>query len=186
MNRITRKKIVFQSGQCTYTDLDVLLRYSKEISLGFNKENIFYLFKIVLVCSTTIVYLAMTSFVFTTFAFYMKHHLVAKNDISNGNCSNETTSNQIIPSTYFSSNNVHLKQQKFNVLSSFRNINILREKNSNAKFFNTSCYLNGSVATKNNEKFYLQSKIQGFIKDSNQRYIVSLENRIKLSKPLFL
>lgn len=210
MIRITRKKIVFQSGQCTYTDLDVLFRYSKEIFFGFNREQIFYIFKIVFVCSTTIVYLAMTSYVFTTILFYMKYHfasklnfnqeVIPKNNITNENCTNQAISNRILLPNYSFTNRINLKQQCQNRqnFQDFPSNYILNENNpdlnclNKRNWENRSFYLNEKEKLFNNNEKIFKSKIKKliqvntlFIKDSNQKYIVSLD-RVKFSEPLVL
>lgn len=75
--RITRKKVKYQQYQCTYTDLDCLLSNSTQFSVNALKSNLNYLTKIMLICSSTIVYMAISSFVISSCVFYLRTQLTA-------------------------------------------------------------------------------------------------------------
>lgn len=73
--RITRKKVKYQHYQCTYSDLDYLLSNSTQFSVDTLKSNLDFLTKIILICSSTIVYMAVSSFVISSCVFYLKNQL---------------------------------------------------------------------------------------------------------------
>ena len=73
--RTTRKKVKSQQNQCTYSDLDVLLRYSSEFTLAAIKEHLVLLSQVIVVCSSTLVYVAMSSFVTYAYVLYVHTQL---------------------------------------------------------------------------------------------------------------
>lgn len=74
--KTTRKKIQLQFDQCTYTDLDVLLN-SKEFSLEMTRKYLDLLTKLIIICSSTIVYVTLSSFFVSAYVYFLKNQLLA-------------------------------------------------------------------------------------------------------------
>ncbi len=76
--KITRKKIKSQYNQCTYSDLDFLLRNSNAFSLNsFVKPHLYLLSQILVVCSSTLIYLTLSSLLVSTYITYLRIQLTS-------------------------------------------------------------------------------------------------------------
>lgn len=82
-DKITRKKVKLQYNQCTYSDLDVLLSNSNEFSLEIAKKYLHLLTKLIIVCSSTIVYVAFSSFFVSACIIYLKNQITTHATIHN-------------------------------------------------------------------------------------------------------
>lgn len=71
--RITRKKVIYQSNHCTYSDLECLLSFSNDL-ISF-KSALSQLTKVLLVCSSTLVYIALSTYMFTNTVIFLKNFI---------------------------------------------------------------------------------------------------------------
>lgn len=78
--KTTRKKIQLQFNQCTYTDLDVLLN-SKEFSPEIIKKYLDLITKLLIICSSTIVYVTLSSFFVSTYVYFLKNQLLTSTSL---------------------------------------------------------------------------------------------------------
>lgn len=67
-----------QSNQCTYSDLDCLLSFSNhDLSTALG-----YLAKIILICSSTLLYLAVSTYILTNSLIIIKHLTTSTSSVS--------------------------------------------------------------------------------------------------------
>lgn len=153
----------YQHYQCTYTDLDYLLSNSKQFSICTIKSNLNYLMKIILICSSTVLYMAISSFIISSCVFYLKSQLSDFNKIktstkvtidTNTNASMNLNSLSIVHNNEISDKQLNLTlnfNHEQNVLLNNQSIN------SQEKW---SSYLKSRIY---DEKFFCLNKISSHI-----------------------
>lgn len=77
LNRMTKKKVRLQLNQCTYTDLDCLFSFSNDLSVDFLNTYLNYLAQIWFVCSSTLVYLMLSSLFVSNYLLFVRDHLLS-------------------------------------------------------------------------------------------------------------
>jgi len=138
--RITRKKVKFQHYQCTYTDLDYLLSNSKQFSINAMKTNLNYVTKIILICSSTIVYMALSSFILSTCVFYLKNQLLVPKPEKVSVVSNDTSK--------------QIPRNDFNIIYETNDKSLLFETQVNPSNPNGTNTLNGVVSLNKTDNLF--------------------------------
>jgi hypothetical protein len=77
--RLTIKKVKYQNGMCTYSDLACLLK--NLTFLKFTQQQFNYISKILVTCSITLLYTVYTSVLAFSLYSYMRNTLMLKKDI---------------------------------------------------------------------------------------------------------
>lgn len=82
--KATRKKVKFQLGNCTYSDLDALISFSSQFSPESILKSVKLLLKIIFVCSSTLLYVTLSTYFVSTCVILIKNQLVNSNNQFNG------------------------------------------------------------------------------------------------------
>ena len=155
--RITRKKIK-TNGQCTYSDLDCLFD-SHDFSMDKLLKCLDYLYKITFVCSSTLVYLFMSSLFVSSCVFSLRIQIFNQiNMMAKFGGLLNTSTNQNLNTTCLKTNEALVKNQVVLSLNEFsssqKNLDYLLAADQlqntndnvlNQNFFNLSaqkCFLN--------------------------------------------
>lgn len=159
--KITRKKVKV-NGQCTYSDLDCLFE-ANGFSLGKWLKCLEFLYKVTLVCSSTLVYVLMSSLFVSSCVFTLKIQLLNQlnlmNKFNDASLIGET-------STYIKSNNETQPQVQVSSGETLDYLVALDQKpihNGNEKVSNLSVH-----KCLSNDEFRLDLK-DGFDMDNNYK-----------------
>ncbi|RNA10586.1 cnppd1 [Brachionus plicatilis] len=110
--KATRKKVKLQLGNCTYSDLEALLSFSKQFSLASTLKSFTLLIKIFFVCSSTLLYVTLSTYFVAHGIIVAKNHLSSSShilismqkswnqnstiDLDNGNIFNDKNGSNVI------------------------------------------------------------------------------------------
>lgn len=73
--KITRKKVINQYNQCTYSDLEYLLSNSRVFSSEAIRSYLNLIAKLFFICSSTLVYITLSGFYIFAYVHFLKNHI---------------------------------------------------------------------------------------------------------------
>jgi hypothetical protein len=155
--------VKYQHYQCTYTDLDYLLSNSKQFSICTMKSNLNYLMKIILICSSTVLYMAISSFIISSCVFYLKSQLSDFNKIKTlTKVTIDTNTNASMNLNSLSIVHDEISDKQMNLTLNFNHEqNLLLNDQSINSQEKSSSYLSNSRIY--DEKFFCLNKISSHI-----------------------
>ncbi|CAF0757578.1 unnamed protein product [Brachionus calyciflorus] len=107
--KATRKKVKLQLGNCTYSDLDALLSFSSQFSVLSIYKSFQLLLKIFFVCSSTLLYVTLSTYLVSTSVMLIKNQLVNTQFNLLNNTKNLNTPSTLISIDTNSSGNLNLE-----------------------------------------------------------------------------
>lgn len=109
------------------------------------KSNLNYLTKIILICSSTIVYMALSSFLISSCIFHLKNQLTLLNTSKDLVLQNNSTHSTIFSNLVVTKSNEFILET--NEFDTANNETKLNDKNSNFTFYETFCSMNEKLST---------------------------------------